>query len=299
LKGIIFNIQRYSLEDGPGIRTTVFLKGCPLKCLWCSNPESQNNKPEIVHRNSSCNKCGKCIEACSEKAFILDDSGIKINRELCTTCGKCINVCLPDALKLFGTYMSVDDVMLEIKKDVQYYQGSNGGVTLSGGEPLAQPDFAGELIKKCKSEGIHTCIETCGLVSPTVFDTILQDVSLVLFDVKVIDSIAHEKLTSKSNEIIMQNLEHIAISGTPVIIRVPLIPELNDSEDQLKAIAQNASNLGQKRIHILPYHKFGTGKYQQLDRSYTLNNLNRPDANKLQSAKEIMESYGINCEIIG
>jgi pyruvate formate lyase activating enzyme len=299
LEGLIFNIQRFSLDDGPGVRTTIFFKGCPLRCLWCSNPESQNIKPEIIHRNSMCNKCSRCVEICPEKSITLDTNGIHINRKLCTACGKCTQVCVPEALMLFGTPMSVEEVLSEIRKDAQYYQSSGGGVTLSGGEPLSQPEFARSLLLRCKNEGFHTCVETTGYASTDVLETVLEQSSLVLFDIKVVDPIIHENLTNRSNSLIIHNLERITLKGIPVIIRVPLIPTLNDSDEQLKAFAQKAKDLGIKQIHILPYHKFGITKYQQLDREYKLNDLNRPDSEKLLKAKINVESLGIGCEIVG
>jgi pyruvate formate lyase activating enzyme len=301
VKGTVFNIQRYSIQDGPGIRTTVFLKGCPLRCAWCSNPESQNSQPEIAHRDSLCTKCGKCVDACPARAISLDDKGVSINRQLCTNCGDCVNVCVPGALKVFGESMSAAEVFRQVKKDADFYRESGGGVTVSGGEPLSQPDFVAALFKLCRDAGIDTCIETCGLASIEALENVLPYTSLVLFDVKLADPAAHMKWTSKSNETILHNLGIIVKKEIPVIIRVPLIPGINDSEDELRNIARIAAGSlkDSVRVNVLPYHKFGLGKYQMLDRKYRLEELNTQTDAEIQSARQIFESFGLECEIEG
>jgi pyruvate formate lyase activating enzyme len=300
LIGNIFNIQRFSLDDGPGIRTTVFLKGCPLRCLWCSNPESQNARPEIAHRPAVCNKCMKCTEICSNKAISVDSKGVYIDRERCTNCGNCVKVCGPEALKILGEAKSVEDIFQEIKKDIRFYRDSGGGLTVSGGEPLFQPDFTIELLKRCQAEGIHTSIETCGYGDQTSLEEVLKYTSLVLFDVKLIDPSLHKQATGQSNSIILHNLRLARATGTPLITRVPLIPGFNDSEKEITAIAHTIADTGkQKEVHLLPYHKWGIAKYQQLDREYPLNNLERPTQEKIQKCKDILESCGFICKITG
>jgi pyruvate formate lyase activating enzyme len=299
-KGIIFNIQRFSIQDGPGIRTTVFLKGCPLHCAWCSNPESQSFKPEILHRDSSCTKCGLCIGACPEKAISIKDKSLSIDRQKCTSCGDCLSVCVPQALKLLGEEITAGEVFRIVKKDADFYWNSGGGVTASGGEPLAQPDFVAALFKLCQDDGIDTCIETSGCASAESLGKVLPYTSLVLFDVKLADAESHRKWTGVSNEEILRNLRIALHSGAPVTIRVPLIPGINDLSRELKKIAGIAANSLKKpgKVELLPYHRFGTGKYQQLDREYELPELTTQKAPEIQKAKELFESYGLECEVV-
>jgi pyruvate formate lyase activating enzyme len=301
VKGLVFNIQRYSIQDGPGIRTTVFLKGCPLRCLWCSNPESQNPRPEIAHRDSLCNQCGRCVAVCPVHAISLHDKSISIDRALCNDCGKCVEVCQPGALKMFGEEMTAAQVFAQVKKDEDFYRESGGGVTVSGGEPLSQPDFVAALFQLCRENGIHTCIETCGLASIKALEKVLKYTSLVLFDVKLTDRAAHQKWTGKPNETILRNLRLVVKKNIPLIVRVPLIPGVNDSDEELKNIAGLASRILELpgKMDLLPYHKFGMGKYLMLDRKYGLEDINtQPDA-YVRKLKQLIESLGFDCEIVG
>ena len=298
-KGIIFNIQRYSIDDGPGIRSTVFMKGCPIRCLWCSNPESQNPRPEVTHRDTACTKCGRCVEVCDTQAISVDDLGVHINRKLCITCGKCVEVCSPEALRIMGKEMSVEEVFDELKRDIDYYQNSGGGITVSGGEVLSQPEFVAALLKRCREAGIHTCLDTSGYGDISAVESILPYTSLVYFDLKHMDPLVHRKLTGASIELIIRNLEFIVDSGTPVVIRVPIVPGLNDSDEEITAIARAVSLLTKStQVHLLPYHKYGMNKYKMLDLEYKLGELAYPTDEKLQRAKEIVESFGIPCEIV-
>jgi pyruvate formate lyase activating enzyme len=299
-EGIVFNIQRFSIQDGPGIRTTVFLKGCPLHCTWCSNPESQNFGPEIVHRDSLCNKCGLCIGACPEKAISIQDKGVSIDRKICTNCGDCLSVCIPGVFKVLGQTMSAGEVFRKIKKDADFYRNSGGGVTASGGEPLAQPDFVAALFKLCQDNGIDTCIETSGYASAKALEKVLPYTSLVLYDVKLGDAKSHRKWTGVSNKKILLNLGRAIASGVPVTIRVPLIPGINDSNQELKKIARIAADLQKKpgKVELLPYHRFGIGKYQQLDREYELPELTTQKEPEIQRMKGLFESFGLECEVV-
>jgi pyruvate formate lyase activating enzyme len=299
VKGLVFNIQRYSIQDGPGIRTTVFLKGCPLRCAWCSNPESQNLRPEIAHRDSVCDGCGRCVTVCPAHAISVKGKTITIDRSLCDNCGQCVAVCSPGALKMFGEEMTAAEVFRQVLKDADFYRQSGGGVTISGGEPLSQPDFVAALFRLCRDKGIHTCIETCGLASLTALEKVLKYTSLVLFDIKLVGSAAHRKWTGQPNEKIIRNLGVIVKKDVPVIIRVPLIPGVNDNAPELEKIAVLADSLKLSRIDLLPYHKFGMGKYQQLDRKYSLEELNTPPDAQVKQAQLVFTSRGFDCDIVG
>jgi pyruvate formate lyase activating enzyme len=301
VKGIIFNIQRYSIQDGPGIRTTVFLKGCPLRCAWCSNPESQSPEPEIAHLDSLCNNCGQCTDVCQPRAITVSEKSIKIDRNLCTNCGDCVSVCIPGALKIFGETIIAREVFRQVKRDEDFYREGGGGVTVSGGEPLLQADFVAALFKLCRNSGIHTCVETCGLAGIEAWQKVLPYTSLVLFDIKLSESAAHWQWTGASNEDIIRNLGIVSVSGVPVIIRIPMIPGINDFEEELRSIGRVIANTLEMppRVNLLPYHRFGMGKYQQLDREYKLGELTTPKDEDIQKAKRLFESLGFDCEIEG
>lgn len=301
--GIIFNIQRYSIHDGPGIRTTVFLKGCPLRCAWCSNPESQKDSPEIAHRSTLCIQCGKCIEACPKKAISFLKKKVVINRKRCDNCGKCVEVCVSGAMKMFGQKQNVGEVFRKIRKDLDFYRSSGGGVTISGGEPLCQSEFVAALFKVCQENGIDTCLETSGMASSSALQKILPYTSLILFDIKLSSPDAHRKWTKKSNTEIVRNFVMVAQSEVPVIMRIPMIPGINDTDVELEGTARIAQHAvkdcrqGKLKIDLLPYHNFGLGKYHMLGRRYRLKSLTAPSKAKMQSIKQFFESKGFECEI--
>jgi pyruvate formate lyase activating enzyme len=298
-EGIVFNIQRYSIDDGPGVRTTVFVKGCPLRCLWCSNPESLDPAPEITYRYTSCKKCGACVQACLEKGITLDDEGIHINRAICKKCGTCASVCIPEALKMSGKKMTVEEVFKVIKKDADYYEASGGGVTCSGGEILTQPSFVAAIFKRCREAGINTCADTSGLGSKDAMKMILEHCDLVYFDLKILDSAEHQKICGQPNDVIIANLSLIAEEKIPVVLRFPLIPGYTDSENNITALAGTAARLAKNApIHILPYHKYGANKYRMLDMVYPLDHVEDPDPQQMERAKDIIESHGLACKIV-
>jgi len=267
-RGIIFNIQRYSIHDGPGIRTTVFFKGCPLKCFWCQNPESQETRPEVLINRSVCSSCGRCIDVCPIRVNLLSERGMIIDREKCLGCGKCIEVCPAQGRTLVGAEMSVDDVMDEVLRDKVFYENSGGGITLSGGEPIMQPDFALQLLQKAKAEGLHTAIETCGLALWPTMEGLLHHTDLILYDIKCLDPIRHRKATGKPNRLVLENARRIA-RAKPMRIRVPLVPGFNDSVEEIRAIIEFVERdlcLSPADIDLLPYNRLGEGKYERLDR---------------------------------
>ncbi|NVM04080.1 MAG: glycyl-radical enzyme activating protein [Candidatus Helarchaeota archaeon] len=297
--GTIFNIQRYSIHDGPGIRTLVFFKGCPLRCLWCSNPESQNKYPEILFSSVKCIGCGKCAEVCPEDAIIKSDDK-RINRDKCNLCLKCIETCYAEALEVAGKKMTVEEVIKEVEKDRPFYEKSGGGITVSGGEPLMQPKFLKELLKECKNRGINTAIETCGYVNWTTFNEVLEYIDLILFDLKHSDSNNHEELTGKNNNIIIENIKKISDLKKPMIIRFPLIPGCNDSIENIKRIGEFVKILdGVNEINIIPFHRLGESKYEKLDMKWTMHDVKPPEKDRLDEIKKILESYGLKVKIGG
>lgn len=264
-EGIVFNIQRYSIHDGPGIRTTVFLKGCPLQCFWCQNPESQAIKPQVLLNRSNCSSCGICITVCPTGASSLSDESSVINRSICIGCGKCAEACPNQARSLAGKRLTVSEIMTEVLKDRKFYDNSGGGVTLSGGDPTAQPDFALAIFKRCKEEGLHTTLDTCGYSPWPTLEPLLKYVDHVLYDIKCIDPEKHLEATGKSNDLILGNVGKIA-GYKSMRIRVPLIPGFNDSPEEIKTIARFVkTELGPIEIDLLTYNKLGEGKYDRMD----------------------------------
>jgi len=296
--GIVFNIQRYSIDDGPGVRTTVFMKGCPLACLWCSNPESQSGLPEVTYRYTSCKRCGTCVKVCPEQAVTLSDDGVHIDRVKCTVCGECVKNCLPEALQISGKRMTLDEVWKVVKKDADYYEASGGGVTASGGEILAQADFVAALFKRCREAGYHTCADTSGFGDPAALLKILEYADLVYFDLKHMDLEAHKQYMGQSNELILNNLELVVKTGVPLVIRAPLIPGYNNSDENLRAMAAKVAEIAKDSVvNLLPYHRYGANKYRMIDMTYQLEDVPELTSDELLHAKEIIESYGLKCEI--
>jgi len=298
IKGTVFNIQRFSVQDGPGIRATVFVKGCPLDCPWCSNPESQKPHPEIAHVDTVCNQCGRCIDACDLKAISFAEKGIKIDREKCNNCGKCVQVCTQDALKLFGKEVSAWEVLDEVIKDKLYYR-TNGGVTVSGGEPLSQARFVSALFKLCQEEGMHTTLDTSGYGGQRDLEMVLENTDLVLFDLKLIEPSSHIAIVKASNQPILRNAKLIVERRVPMIVRIPLIPGLTDTDENLEGIANFVRELdGELPVNILPYHRMGMGKYKMLDGEYKLSELKQVPEERLKAVVDYFKSRGLACDIV-
>ncbi len=273
-KGIVFDIQRASLHDGPGIRTTVFLKGCPLDCLWCHNPESTIVKRQLFFQFDKCVACKTCVQVCPEKAHYFTDDKHIIDFDKCTLCGKCVENCPSDALRIVGCEMGVDEVMTEVIADVDFYKNSGGGITLSGGEPLSQFTFSLELLKKCKEMGVHTCVETSGEVNPKKFEQILKYVDVLLFDYKVTNNMSHIKFTGVPNLRILTNLETAYNFGVPIILRCPIIPGVNNTDEHFIAISELDRKYPKLQgIEILPYHTMGNNKRISIGFDETLTGL--------------------------
>jgi len=305
MKGLIFNIQGYSIHDGPGLRTTVFMKKCPLRCKWCSNPESMNNFPEIFHIKEKCVKCYHCMDICPYGAISVPKEGefISINRGACADCKEspCVKECYQRALEIVGRYITAEELLNEVEKDALFYRNSGGGVTLSGGEPTSQHEFALQFLKGCKDKYIHTTLDTTGYAHWETLRELLDYTDLVLYDIKHMNSSLHKELTGVYNEQILENLEAILdLAKVPVVVRIPLIPGQNNSKENMEATARFLKKVGAKEVNLMPYHRLGMGKYKQLGRTYPLEkDILPPDNAEMENIKRIYESYDLCCSIGG
>lgn len=298
--GVIFDIRKYSIHDGPGIRTAVFLKGCPLSCWWCHNPEGRSPDIEIIQRDNRCIRCGACLSVCETGATYQHNDEILLDRARCTLCGACVDECYAEARQLVGRRMSVTQVMTEIEADLPFYEQSNGGVTFSGGEPLMQPRFLKALLSACRQQGIHTALDTCGYASWNLIDGLRQDVNLFLYDIKVLDDPLHRKFTGVSNRLILDNLRRLSQCGSNIIVRFPLIPGLNDNDEQVRQLAELVNSLSNvSEIDILPYHSSAINKYNSLGLDYSLEGLASPQDEQLQNIAHILEKAGLKVKIGG
>ena len=278
MKTNIINVQRFCTKDGPGIRTTVFFKGCPLRCLWCHNPESQSAKREVMYDAKKCTHCLRCVSGCPSGCHTQDAERHVFDRTACTACGACLSLTC-DALEVAGTELDTGAIMDEVLKDRLYYENSGGGITLSGGEPLIHTDDALALLKASKTHGIHTCVETCGFVSREQLQKTMPWIDLYLFDWKESDPQKHLEYTGVDNCLILENLRYIDAKGKQTVLRCPIIPTVNDRNDHLEGIARCANSLKHLvEIVVEPYHTLGVGKYERLDRDYTLAKLSSLDA---------------------
>lgn len=294
---LVTNIQRYSLEDGPGVRTTVFLKGCPLRCLWCHNPECLSAKPELSFQASSCIGCGKCLEVCPSKAHSLQDGIHTIDRSLCIQCGKCVEACPAGALSITGKAYTAEALEKILLKDRSLYARSGGGITFSGGEPLLQKDFLLSIMSRLKAQGIDIAVDTCGEVPRETLEAVEPYVSLFLYDLKCIDSALHQTLTGRPNERILENLEYLLSNNAPVRIRMPLIHPLNDSLELMKRTVEwLASYKDCFSIDLLSYHKMGMAKYAMTSKTIPRQDLEAPDHTAMEEILSIFRSAGIKAD---
>ena len=298
MKANIFNIQKFSIHDGPGIRTTVFFKGCPLKCIWCHNPESQNSGKEILYDKNKCTLCGNCMKICQNNAIKIKTNDLETNMDKCTFCADCTICCINSARQIAGKEYTVDEVIKEVLKDRVFYKNSKGGVTLSGGEPLIYAVFVEELLIKLKKENIHTAVDTSGCVDFKVFERVSRYTDLFLYDLKTMDDDKHILYTGVSNKNIIDNLIKLSKIHNNINLRLPLIEGLNADENHIFEILKLIKNTNIKKINLLPYHDIAMHKYEKLGREYS-KNMKRPADEKLKRYKEIFEKEGYKVKIGG
>ncbi|MBN2323585.1 MAG: glycyl-radical enzyme activating protein [Spirochaetes bacterium] len=297
----VSEIQRFCVHDGPGIRTVVFVLGCPLRCKWCQNPENMKPVPQLLFSGGGCIGCGACVPACPRGANTVDgDEHCLLDRKACTACGRCAEVCQPGARKLSGTPYTVDEVYEEIIKDRVVYSNTGGGVTLSGGEFAMYPDFARRLLERCKRENIHTALETCGYVKWEAFERIAPYTDLFLYDIKALDQKTHKEWTGVDNKQILENLSRLPSLGKEIIARVPLVPGVNDDEGEFTGIVELVRSLDSVRgLHIMPFHHIGRTKYEMLDKPYLVGGLKEPDERLLERCRDIAKTHGLLVDIGG
>lgn len=294
-RGWIFDIQRFSVHDGPGIRTTIFFQGCPLSCLWCSNPESLDPKPQVLYFTQLCKGCAACVQACPQKAISTATDAIHYNRERCVNCGACARVCLYEARILSGRQVTVGDICEVVSKDWRYYMQSGGGVTCGGGEALMQSEFLSALLTRLHNDlGYHTCLDTSGFAPWKVFETLLPYLDLVLMDIKHMDSVVHKKLTGVDNRLILKNARELAKRDFPVLVRLPLITGENDDEAHIHTLGKFLHENCLCDVELMTYHTYGLNKYRALGIEYPLSERDKPDAD---GCKAILESYGLRVEV--
>jgi len=293
---LITNIQSYSIHDGPGIRTVVFLKGCSLRCVWCSNPECISPQPEIGLFLNLCSGCGTCAKVCPQAATTMSEEGYPvILRERCTACEACVEACPREARTRWGNDMSVEEVLAWVARDKMFYESSGGGVTVSGGEPLLQAAFVRELFEKCHALGIHTCVETSGHVPWSSLAEVLSHTDLFLYDLKVMNPVRHQELAGSTNTQILNNARKLVEYGVNVFFRMPLVPGMNDTEENIRETAAFLTGIGAARLELMPYHKYGLGKYRALGREYLLGEVESPTPEQISSVREKFKLLGVEC----
>jgi pyruvate formate lyase activating enzyme len=298
---MVFNIQHYSIHDGPGIRTTVFIKGCPLRCIWCQNPESQSLAPQLFFTGEKCTGCGECVKVCPAKAITMVDGKSRTDRLICKGAGKCAAACPNEARTIMGKEMSAAEVFRDVHADAVFYERSRGGVTLSGGEPLVQPEFTWAILEMCKRAGVSTALDTCGYARWDVLKDILKYVDVVLYDFKHFNSAKHERLTGVANGLILENAGQIVrkFPDITLIARIPVVPGYNDDSENIGRTARFIKDLGKKvKVHLLPYHRLAETKYERLEKSAALK-IAPPTMEHVEELRRLVESCGLEVVIGG
>ncbi len=298
LKGFVFNIMRFSLHDGPGIRTTVFFKGCPLSCWWCHNPESRSPAPELMYSEDRCVRCWSCVTACPNHAISWVNGPIW-DRTVCQHCGACAEACPTGARQQVGRWMSVAEVVGEASRDTVFFDQSGGGVTLSGGEPLMQAEFVEKVLDSCRERGIHTAIETCGAAPRSTVLRLSKKTDLILYDLKLMDPVKHRQFIGASNENILANLRALAGEHKAVLVRIPLIPGVNDDNDNIEQMRTFLHSIGLFQVDLLPYHEIGVDKYRRLGLEYRLEGLKPPGAEQIEEIAKQLQSDGFAVRVGG
>jgi len=301
---MIFNIQKCSIHDGGGLRTLVFFKGCPLKCLWCANPESQSFQPEIMESANKCIGCLRCRRECPAGAIRLTESGPRIDRALCRSCFRCTEVCYAGAKYVTGRDYTTDELFQEIEKDRMFYSLSGGGVTFSGGEPLAQGAELTQIARRCRENGIQVMLESCGYAQYDSFQSALPYINAMFLDLKHIDPAVHEKLTGRDNRLILENIRKISDFGIPITVRTPVVPGCTDSQENIAGIAKFLRSIsGVREYELLAYHALGEPKYRALGREYPLHGLEPPSRETMDAladtANRVLEGSGKRCFYAG
>ena len=291
--GILLEVKRFSVHDGPGVRTTLFLKGCSLRCRWCHNPESIAPQPQQAYYSHKCINCGECVPVCPAEAHTLTDGIHHFDREKCLTCGECQTACLGNALRLHGKKITVEEALKLVLEDQDFYR-TEGGVTLSGGEPLIQPKFCFELLTALKRKGINTALDTCGCVDWAAIEKVMPETDMFLFDFKHADSATHRMLTGQGNELIIANLQRLSDCGAKIEIRIPLVPGCNDSDANLQATGKLLSRLQLKKVKVLPYHAMARSKYLALGMDDTTPQIDHSAETAMLRALTILRENGVN-----
>lgn len=298
--GLVFDIKKFSIHDGPGIRTTVFLKGCPLSCAWCHNPESQAARAEVYYRRERCILCGECLETCPQGAISRSPAAMETDLEVCTRCGTCGATCPAEAREIVGQKMGVEAVMAEIEKDRLFYDQSRGGATFSGGEPLMQPSFLLGLLEACGSRGVHRAVDTCGFVRSNLLQTVADSCDLFLFDLKHMDSESHRRLTGVPNELIHENLRMLVEIGKEVWLRFPVIGGCNDDDWNVRETARFARSLeGVERVHLLEFHTATREKHRRFRVPYRMEGLGPVSEKRMIEIREIFGEMGLATNVGG
>ena len=298
---LIFDIRRYSINDGPGIRITIFMKGCPLKCKWCHNPESQSPEVQKLYTASKCIGAQECIEVCPEDALTLTPDGIITDFNTCTLCGKCAEACPTKAIEMSGKLYSAAELLTIIEKERVHIDQSGGGVTFSGGEPLMHPEFLIEMLKACGEKGLHRVVDTSGFAETETLLEVAKYTDLFLFDLKLMNPEKHKQWTGVNNQLILKNLRKLAETGANINIRIPLIKNVNTDENEIQEMARFVASLPDEErvVNLLPYHNIASGKYKKLKIPYNEGEMQEPSEKEIQLAEEIFRSFGIETEVGG